>query len=77
MTFKCISNAFPSQQISAVFEDPRLREQEWGNYQDPLKMPHIMQQRREVGSFYFRFPNGESGADVFDRASTFIGTLVR
>lgn len=60
-----------------VREDPRLREQEWGNFQDPKKMPELMQKRREVGAFYFRFPEGESGADVHDRISSFLETLFR
>ena len=40
-------------------EDPRLREQEWGNFQDPKQMKEIRKQRRETGAFYYRFPTGE------------------
>ncbi len=40
-------------------------------------MKRIKQERQLVGSFYFRFPDGESGADVFDRATGFIDTLFR
>ncbi|KAH3756445.1 omega-amidase NIT2 [Pelomyxa schiedti] len=76
MTFQKIREAFDPHQIN-VREDPRLREQEWGNYQDPKEMPAIIEQRRHVGSFYFRFPSGESGADVYDRVSQFLGTLLR
>lgn len=46
-------------QVTYYREDPRLREQEWGNYQDPTKMEKIKQQRKETGAFYFRFPTGE------------------
>lgn len=46
-------------QVLHHHEDPRLREQEWGNYQDPAKIDEIKQQRRETGAFYFRFPTGE------------------
>lgn len=46
-------------QVMYYREDPRLREQEWGNYQDPEKMEKIQQQRKETGAFYFRFPTGE------------------
>ena len=28
-------------------------------------------------SFYYRIPDGESGADVYDRVSTFLETLYR
>ncbi|NQU29736.1 MAG: histidine phosphatase family protein, partial [Anaerolineae bacterium] len=31
----------------------------------------------EYSTFYFRIPDGESGADVFDRVSTFLETLHR
>jgi broad specificity phosphatase PhoE len=41
------------------------------------EMKRFKQERQLVGSFYFRFPNGESGADVFDRATGFIQTLFR
>jgi len=40
-------------------EDPRLREQEWGNFQDPSNMDVIMAERRKIGAFYYRFPTGE------------------
>merc|ERR1712032_1269746 len=31
----------------------------------------------EFGAFYFRFPNGESPADCYDRASIFFETMYR
>ena len=46
-------------QVLCYREDPRLREQEWGNFQDPEQMEKIKQQRRETGAFYYRFPTGE------------------
>lgn len=48
-------------------EDPRIREQDFGNYQDEEKMKHLKAERYKFGIFYYRFPNGESGCDVFDR----------
>lgn len=60
-----------------VREDPRLREQEWGNFQDPEVMCKSMARRREVGAFFYRFHEGESGADVYDRVSLFLETLFR
>lgn len=33
--------------------------------------------RAKVGAFFYRFGTGESGADVFDRASTFLESLFR
>ena len=60
-----------------VFIDPRIREQEWGNYQNPTTKHTISQTRNEVGTFYYRFAEGESGADVYDRVSSFLESLFR
>lgn len=60
-----------------VKEDPRIREQEWGNFQETHLQEKIKSERRRYGSFFYRMPHGESGADVFDRVTTFIDTLHR
>lgn len=58
-------------------EDPRLREQEFkGTFQDE-EMEESKRLRALYGSFFFRFPNGESAADVYDRVSVFMDTLWR
>ncbi len=49
----------PQCQVQFYNEDPRLREQEWGNFQDPKVMEEVMQERRKIGAFYYRFPTGE------------------
>ena len=36
-----------------------------------------MKQRDNFSTFYYRIPDGESGADVYDRLSTFLETLHR
>ena len=46
-------------QVLYYREDPRLREQEWGNFQNPELMDEIMKERRKIGAFYYRFPTGE------------------
>lgn len=60
-------------------EDPRLREQEWGNLRayDPRKWEDIEIERDAFGSFFYRFLHGESGADVYDRCTGFLDTLYR
>jgi broad specificity phosphatase PhoE len=58
-------------------EDPRLREQEWGNYAEDHFVTKIARERKKFGTFYYRMPYGESGADVYDRVTTFIDTLFR
>ena len=46
-------------QVVAVREDPRIREQEWGNFQDPSMVNEVMEERRKVGAFFYRFLTGE------------------
>lgn len=58
-------------------EEPRLREQDFGNFQDYDKIQYQKAERPQFGRFFYRFNNGESGADVFDRVSAFLGTFVR
>lgn len=58
-------------------EEPRIREQEWGYVKDPAVNIEMEKERAAFGTFYFRLPNGESGADVYDRVSDFFGTLHR
>jgi len=50
---------------------------DFGNYQNHEEVERAMQERRSYGHFFYRFPNGESGADVCDRVSTFLETLHR
>ena len=60
-----------------MFEDPRIREQEWGNYQTQTQLQKVWGERDDFGKFFYRMPDGESGADVYDRVSTFLETLHR
>ncbi|ROP38621.1 broad specificity phosphatase PhoE [Saccharothrix texasensis] len=62
------------QQERTVAE-PRLREQDWGNLQDPVRQEVLKHQRHAFGHFFFRLPNGESGADVDDRLAAFLTDL--
>ena len=60
-----------------VREEPRLTEQQFGNFQDTTVMSNAKSDRHNYGRFYFRFHNGESGLDVYERATSFIATLFR
>lgn len=71
-----LESLYPSA-TTVYKEDPRIREQEWGNYQEDHLIKKIYEEREKFGSFFYRMPNGESGADVFDRVTTFIGTMYR
>jgi broad specificity phosphatase PhoE len=63
--------------ITKSTEDPRIREQDWGHLRHPDENEEIMQARDSFSTFYYRIPDGESGADVYDRVSTFMETLFR
>ena len=52
-----------------------LREQEYGNLQS--EMDRQFKEQKEVGVFFYRFKNGESGADVHARMSIFLQYLFR
>eukprot|EP00160_Parvularia_atlantis_P002166 Unigene11759_Nuclearia_a/m.35843 Unigene11759_Nuclearia_a/g.35843 ORF Unigene11759_Nuclearia_a/g.35843 Unigene11759_Nuclearia_a/m.35843 type:complete len:137 (+) Unigene11759_Nuclearia_a:517-927(+) len=58
-------------------EDPRLREQEWGHAASIEHYERLEVERARVGRFFYRFPQGESGADVFDRVTGFLESLFR
>ncbi|GAA2511808.1 histidine phosphatase family protein [Actinocorallia cavernae] len=60
-----------------VREEPRLREQDWGNWQDRDDVRVQKAYRDAYGHFFFRFPQGESGADVYDRVGGFLESLFR
>ena len=75
-TYKNIHEAIHDNVIKAV-EDPRIREQDWGHLRHPDENKGIMKARDEFSTFYFRIPDGESGADVYDRVTTFLDTLHR
>jgi broad specificity phosphatase PhoE len=57
--------------------EPRLREQDWANFQDPQDISAQKKLRNDYGHFYYRFTHGESGSDVYDRVSTFLESLWR
>lgn len=63
--------------VDRVREEPRLREQEWGNLWDRVAIDEQRNARNDFGHFFFRFRHGESGADVYDRLSTFLESLHR
>ncbi|MCC3651319.1 MULTISPECIES: histidine phosphatase family protein [Streptomyces] len=60
-----------------VREEPRLREQDWGNWQDSEDVRLQKVYRDAYGHFFYRFAQGESGADVYDRVGAFLESLHR
>nr|ACC43945.1 phosphoglycerate-bisphosphoglycerate mutase family M protein [Philodina roseola] len=76
-TCELICKAFLPERILKVREDPRIREQEWGNFQDAATRDTVVVERKKIGRFFYRFKDGESGADVYDRVSSFMESLYR
>ncbi|MFD6028390.1 histidine phosphatase family protein [Streptomyces griseoluteus] len=64
-------------ELIRVREEPRLREQDWGNWQERDDVKLQKAYRDAYGHFFFRFPQGESGADVYDRVGGFLESLFR
>jgi broad specificity phosphatase PhoE len=63
--------------LTLAKEEPRLREQDWGNWQDIEDIQRQRKARDAYGHFFYRFAMGESGADVYDRVGAFLETLYR
>ncbi|MEU2583427.1 histidine phosphatase family protein [Streptomyces avermitilis] len=64
-------------ELVRVREEPRLREQDWGNWQDRDDVRLQKAYRDAYGHFFYRFAQGESGADVYDRVGGFLESLFR
>ncbi|POX49213.1 histidine phosphatase family protein [Streptomyces sp. Ru71] len=64
-------------ELIRVREEPRLREQDWGNWQDRDDVRLQKAYRDAYGHFFYRFAQGESGADVYDRVGGFLESLFR
>lgn len=76
-TCDLICDAFAQKNIIKIREDPRIREQEWGNFQDLATRETTVTERQKIGRFFYRFKDGESGADVYDRVGSFMDSLYR
>lgn len=63
--------------VTGCVPEPRLREQDWGNLQDPAEQEIQKHRRHEFGHFFYRLAHGESGADVDDRVASFVDQLER
>lgn len=76
-TLREIGRAFPRRRVIGVREECRIREQDFGNFQVAERMKVIKETREKYGRFFYRFPEGESAADVYDRVSSFLESLWR
>lgn len=76
MTFQCICTNLNKENLT-IREEPRLREQEWGHQRPVEESNRLDAERSLYGTFYYRLPDGESCADVYDRIGSFFNTLHR
>uniref|UniRef100_A0A0D9ZU12 Phosphoglycerate mutase-like protein n=1 Tax=Oryza glumipatula TaxID=40148 RepID=A0A0D9ZU12_9ORYZ len=76
-TLREIGAAFPRHRVIGAREECRVREQDFGNFQVEERMRAVKETRDRFGRFFFRFPEGESAADVFDRVASFLESLWR
>lgn len=60
-----------------VVEDPRIREQDFGHYRSEHENRLMEMAREAYGTFFYRINDGESGADVYDRVSSFLDSFMR
>lgn len=68
---------FNEKEIVSCLEEPRISEQQIGNFQNVQQVLDAKAERSKFGRFFYRFPSGEAGLDVYNRVSSFIPTLVR
>lgn len=61
--------------VRRIREEPRLREQDWGNLQQQENQVRQRLERDAFGHFFYRLDSGESGADVYDRVTGFLSGL--
>ncbi|CAI9766219.1 unnamed protein product [Fraxinus pennsylvanica] len=74
---RIIGEKFPEDNVIGLKEECKLREQHFGNFQELEKRKKIKRTRNRYGKFFYRVPDGESSADVYDRVSSFIENLWR
>eukprot|EP00286_Rhodomonas_abbreviata_P000525 CAMPEP_0181290370 /NCGR_PEP_ID=MMETSP1101-20121128/1377_1 /TAXON_ID=46948 /ORGANISM="Rhodomonas abbreviata, Strain Caron Lab Isolate" /LENGTH=431 /DNA_ID=CAMNT_0023394649 /DNA_START=132 /DNA_END=1423 /DNA_ORIENTATION=+ len=76
-TCQQIMDAFDVKQVRGMREEPRMAEQQFGNLQNLDAIRKSKNERHMYGRFFYRFPNGEAGLDVYNRVTSFISTLRR
>lgn len=76
-TYSGMTSVLQPEQVMGVQEEVQLREQDFGNFQNAEGKRREKSERLRFGRFFYRFPNGESGADVYDRITIFEDHMVR
>lgn len=76
-TFNAVVDPWGGPKNVSWNEDPRIREQDFGNFQNVAQTQQAKRDRDRFGAFYYRMPDGESPADVYDRLSSFFESMYR
>jgi broad specificity phosphatase PhoE len=71
-----IAQSFGGKDSIDSAEDVYIREQDFGNFDKP-EARALHQEKKVFGKFYYRFPEGESPADLYLRAGLFLESLYR
>lgn len=69
-TLREVGKGFSRRRVIGVREECRIREQDFGNFQVEERMRVVKETRERFGRFFYRFPEGESASDVYDRVSS-------
>lgn len=76
-TMEAVRSEIGNDRVISLREEPRISEQQFGNFQNVEDVVQGKKERHDFGRFYYRLKNGEAGLDVYSRVSSFIATLVR
>jgi len=83
-TLELMATKWPDLNDVNTIEEERIREKDHGLallYNDRMIFgalhPEQIELRRILGSYWYRFPNGENIPDVKERARSWFGTLIR
>lgn len=75
-TWNCIKDRLARKPVFC-YQEPCLRGQNCGDILASLDAESLCENREHLSLFFYRCPNGESCADVYDRTSVFINSLYR
>jgi broad specificity phosphatase PhoE len=73
-SFEFLGGSFDQIKCQYV-DEPRIRNQDFGEH--PPKRELELREQAKKNPFYYRFPGGENGADVYDRLSAFLESMHR
>lgn len=64
-TTKLLLKVLDGKNVKVVREEPRIAEQQYGNLRDMETIARCKEERKKFGRFFYRFPDGEAGLDVY------------